>query len=88
MTAAGSLTLNGTTIAATGDGSGGLYVNGTGGVLNASNLTITTHGGVDESTGQSATGAYNGSYDDQYVGGGTMTLTNVAITTSGDTAKG
>ncbi len=88
VTAGGTLTLSGTTITGTGDGSGGIYVNGTGGTLTASNLIITTHGDTDAATGDNAAGAYNGSFGTEYVGGGAMTLNNVSITTSGNYGQG
>ena len=87
VTAGGSLSLNGTTITATGLGSGGLFVNGTGGVLDATNLSVSTRGGIDPSTGDHADGAFNGSYPGD-PGGGTMTLTNLTIQTSGANAPG
>jgi autotransporter family porin len=87
VTAGGSLSLNGTTITATGLGSGGLFVNGTGGVLDATNVSVRTRGGIDPSTGDHADGAFNGSYPGD-PGGGTMTLTNLTIQTSGADAPG
>jgi fibronectin-binding autotransporter adhesin len=85
--AGGALSLAGTTISSTGPGSGGVFINGTGGTLNATGVTITTAGGVDPSTGFSAVGAYNGSYPG-YPQGGTMTFTGSTITTSGFEADG
>ena len=50
----GTLNLTGTSITATGLGSGGLFVNGTGGSLTGNNLTVVTHGNVGSATGFSA----------------------------------
>ncbi|RBP06411.1 hypothetical protein DFR50_13131 [Roseiarcus fermentans] len=83
VAAGGTLDISGTVITTSGNGSGGLFVNGSGGVLDATNVRITTQGGIDSSTGQHAEGAYNGSYA-SYAGGGTMTLTGATIATSGD----
>ena len=83
----GRIDLNGTVISTIADGSGGVFINGAGGVLNATGVTITTHGGVDSSTGDTADGAYNGSYPG-YPQGGAMTLTDTTILTSGSHAFG
>ena len=83
----GRVDLNGTMISATAAGSGGLFINGAGGVINATDVTIATQGGVDSSTGASGGGAYNGSYPG-YPQGGTMVLTNTTIDTVGLSANG
>ena len=85
----GTVDLNGTAISATGVGSGGVFVNGTGGVLNATDVSISTQGGEDTSTGANADGAYNGAYlPGGLTSGGLMSLTNSKITTSGAGAAG
>ena len=85
----GTVNLNGTAISATGLGSGGLFVNGAGGVLNATGVSITTQGGVDPATGDHADGAFNGPYlPGGLTSGGFMSLTNSTITTSGAGANG
>ena len=85
----GTVNLNGTAISATGLGSGGLFVNGTGGVLNATSVSITTQGGVDPATGDHADGAFNGPYlPGGLTSGGFMSLTNSMIATSGVGANG
>ena len=78
----GSLTLTGTTIATTGDGSDGLVVNDAGTMVTATNVTISTQGAIDSSTTSHANGVYNGA-SPTGTSGGTLTLTNVAVTTAG-----
>ena len=82
-----TLNLNGTTVTATGDGSGGLAVNGTGSTITATELTITTHGNYDSANNFGPTGATNQSYG-EISGGGTLTLTNSSIVTTGTQAPG
>jgi Autochaperone Domain Type 1 len=83
----GRIDLNGTVISTTADGSGGIFINGAGGVINATGVTITTQGGVDSTSGTAAEGAYNGS-DTGYPQGGTLVLTSTTITTAGLRAIG
>ena len=78
----GKISLNGVTIGTTGDGSGGLGVNGTGSQIDATNVTIATTGGQDQTSGLHAYGAYNGP-NGAFASGGVMNLTNVAISTKG-----
>ncbi len=78
----GSLTLNGTQITTTGDGSIGLAVNDAGTTVVANNVTIVTKGGYDVSSGLQAYGVFNGAGAGG-VSGGTLTLTNANVTTSG-----
>ena len=84
----GSLTIGvdakgqGTAIATTGDGGGGLFVDGAGSAIDATNVTVSTQGGVDAASGLSAYGAANGPSSGSATGG-TLKLTNVAISTAG-----
>jgi hypothetical protein len=50
--------------------------------VTASNLQITTTGGVLSSNGSHANGVYNGPFG-SYVGGGTMSITNSTVVTNG-----
>ena len=85
----GTVNLNGTALSATGLGSGGLFVNGPGGVLNATGVSIMTQGGKDPSTGAFADGAFNGPYlPGGLTSGGIMSLTNSTIATAGANATG
>ena len=84
----GTINLNGTTILTTGDGSAGIIINGAGGVINATGVSITTHGNVDTSLSNYADGAYNGPYGATYPTGGALTITNSTITTTGMYADG
>jgi hypothetical protein len=84
----GTINLTGTTILTTGDGSAGMIINGAGGVINATDVSITTHGNVDTSLSNYADGAYNGPFGDTYPTGGTLTITNSTITTTGAYASG
>ena len=84
----GTINLNGTTILTTGDGAAGIIINGAGGVINATGVSITTHGNVDTSLSNYADGAYNGPYGATYPTGGTLTITNSTITTTGMYADG
>ena len=59
-----------------------------GGVINATGVSITTHGDPDTSLGNNAVGAYNGSYGTTFPGGGTLTISNSTITTTGTPADG
>jgi autotransporter family porin len=70
----GTINLTGTTILTTGDGSAGMIINGAGGVINATDVSITTHGNVDTSLSNYADGAYNGPFGDTYPTGGTLTI--------------
>jgi hypothetical protein len=79
---AGSMTLSGATLTSTGDGSASLVMHGTGGTITASNLTIVASGGVNASDGARDVGVYNGPFG-SVQGGGTMTITDSTVTTSG-----
>ena len=61
----GTLDLTETTITGTVNGAGGLFINGAGGVVNATNVTVTTSGNFDPVSGNYADGAYNGPYPRQ-----------------------
>ena len=56
----GLTTLVGAIISTTGNGSGGLAVNGAGSEIDATNVSITTTGAYNSSSGQHSYGAYNG----------------------------
>jgi hypothetical protein len=86
-TGVATLNLSGTTITATGAGSGGLAVNGTGATITGTGLTITTHGNYDSVNNFSGAGATNQSYSGS-PGGGVLTLTNSSILTTGTIAQG
>ncbi len=85
----GSIALsNGTTVLTTGGGSFGLFVNGAGSSLTATDVSVTTDGGIGPSFGDAAIGAYNGFASPGDPTGGTMTLTDTTITTTGMAAVG
>ena len=86
-TGVATLNLSGTTITATGDGSGGLFANGTGSTVTAIGLTITTHGNYDTVNNFGPAGLANQSYPGS-PGGGVVTLTNSSILTTGTSATG
>jgi hypothetical protein len=86
--AGSSVTVNGlTTVLTLGNGSGGLAVYGAGASLTANGISVATQGGVDSSDGFVAYGAYNG-FGPGFSTGGSMSLTNTSITTSGVGASG
>ena len=60
---------------------------GAGASLTATGISITTHGNIDTSDGFAAFGAYNG-IGGAAPAGGTMSLTNVTIVTTGQSAGG
>jgi hypothetical protein len=78
----GSISLSGTTISTTGNGSGGLGINGSGSEIDASGVTITTTGAMDPVTGQHSYGVYNGPFGD-FTSGGVAKLTDTSILTQG-----
>src|SRR5208282_1456045 len=78
----GLTTLVGAIISTTGNGSGGLAVNGAGSEIDATNVSITTTGAYDSSSGQHSYGAYNGPYG-SYTTGGVLKLTDTSISTQG-----
>ena len=78
----GSLTLNGTKITTSGDGSIGLAVNDAGTTVVANNVTIVTKGGYDVNSGYHAYGVFNGAGTGG-ASGGTLTLNNANVSTSG-----
>ena len=83
-----SVNVSGATIAATGLGSPGASLVGAGSSMSLTNVHITTSGDPFAS-GRDAVGAFNGtSASGDFVGGGTLTITNSTIATSGDQAKG
>jgi hypothetical protein len=87
----GAVSLSGTTITTMGDAAKGFLVQGTGSVLSASNLSVTTYGTIDPATGYHAFAVYNGSGSGSgagFVGGGTITLTNVTARTNGADSAG
>jgi hypothetical protein len=85
----GSVTLsNGATILTTGDGSFGLFVNGAGASLTATEVSVTTRGAATAAFNVSAFGAYNGSASPGDPIGGTMKLTDTTILTTGTDADG
>jgi hypothetical protein len=78
----GFATLTGATISATGNGSGGLAINGAGSEIDADHVTITTTGGSDSGTGTHAYGVYNGP-PGSGGSGGVAKLTDTSISTQG-----
>ena len=85
----GTITLNnGTTVLTTGDGSAGLFVNGAGASLTATDVSVTTHGAIGTAYDFPAVGAYNGSASPGVAAGGTMMLTDTTILTTGSDAYG
>ena len=83
----GALTISGAALTTTGEGASGLIINGTGGVVTASNLTINTSGGVWSVNGSHADGVYNGAFGG-ISGGGVMQIADSSVTTSGAQAYG
>ncbi len=88
--AGGVITLSGeTTVLTTGAGSFGLFVNGAEASLTATGISVTTEGAP--ATGAfpvPAFGAYNGNASPGSPAGGTMTLTDTIIVTTGSSADG
>jgi Autochaperone Domain Type 1 len=85
----GSVALSdGATVLTTGGGSFGLFVNGAGSSLTATDVSVTTNGGLGPSFGDAAIGAYNGFASPGDPTGGAMTLTDTAIATTGMAAIG
>ena len=80
-----TLTLNGTQIATSGNGAAGLVVNDAATNVTATNVTITTKGGMDASTGFYAHGVFNG--PGSGTSGGTLTLNNANVSASGADAS-
>jgi hypothetical protein len=78
----GLVSLNGTTIGTTGNGSGGLGINGAGSEIDATGVTITTTGAEDPISGEHSYGVYNGPYG-AFPAGGVAKLTDVSISTQG-----
>ena len=79
----GAIVLNGATIATTGDGSVGLAVYDAGSSASATNVSISTKGGLDTATGLQAYGVYNGP-GSSGTSGSFLTLADVIVTTQGD----
>jgi hypothetical protein len=80
--------MDGTTVLTTGGGSFGLFVNGAGSSLTATDVSVTTSGGIGPAFGAPAIGAYNGSASPGDATGGLMTLTDTTVTTTGVGAIG
>ena len=59
-----------------------------GGSLTATGVSVTTHGNPDPSDGFLAFGAYNGNFGPSAPAGGTISLTNTTIVTTGASAIG
>ena len=78
----GLVSLNGTTIGTTGNGSGGLGINGAGSEIDATGVTITTTGAEDPISGEHSYGVYNGPYG-TFAAGGIAKLTNLTVSTQG-----
>ena len=87
-----SITLNGgASVLTTGDGSAALNAIGTGSSLTANGITVTTHGNFEPNLGFEGIGAYNGSEctcNGSVTGGGTLSLINTTIITTGTDAEG
>ena len=67
------MSLTGATITTTQNGSGGIGVNGTGSEVDATNVTISTAGALDQASGFHAYGVYNGP-NSNYAAGGVAKL--------------
>jgi hypothetical protein len=80
-----SLTMTGGAIATLGDGAAGLAVQDGETTVALANTTITTKGGYDSATGETAYGVYNGAGSNGS-SGGSLTLDNVRVATTGDQA--
>ena len=83
----GSISLSGTMISTTGNGSGGLGINGSGSEIDASGVAIATTGAMDPLTGQHSYGLYNGPFGD-FASGGVAKLANSTISTQGASMYG
>lgn len=79
----GVVSLTGATLGSTGNGSGGLAVNGVGSEIDAANVTLFTSGGFDPASGLHAYGAANSPFG-TFTTGGTLTLTGTQISTFGE----
>jgi hypothetical protein len=82
-----NIRLTGTTITTTSDGSGGIFVNGTGSTVTGTGLTIKVLGNYDTVNNYGPTGFTNESYPG-FFGGGISSLTNSSILTTGTNAPG
>jgi hypothetical protein len=82
-----SAKLLGTTITAGGAGAGGVDVNGATAVFTGSGLTINANGGYDAESGVRPIGIDNQGFGEN-AGGGTVNLTDSAITVVGDSGAG
>ena len=71
------------TVLTTGAGSFGLFVNGAGSSLTATDVSVTTSGGIEPTFNAPAIGAYNGSASPGDPTGGVMTLIDTTIATTG-----
>jgi fibronectin-binding autotransporter adhesin len=78
----GIVSLTGATLGATGNGSGGLAVNGAGSEIDATNVRLTTSGGFDPASGLHAYGAANTPFG-TFTTGGTLKLAGTQVSTSG-----
>lgn len=89
---AGATTLSGVTVTTTNNGAKGISLHGTGSTLTGTNLTISTAGTIDTASGFNSEGVYNGSgpspNNSGNTGGGTVTLTDTSVATSGVNAHG
>jgi hypothetical protein len=85
----GLVQLTGTSISTLGNGSGGLAINGAGSEIDATNVTISTLGGSDSSTGplQHSYGVYNGPFG-SFPAGGVARLTDTSVSTQSDQMHG
>ena len=83
----GLVSLTGATLGSTGDGSGGLGVNGAGSQIDARNVILATGGGFDPVSGLHAYGAANAPFG-TFTTGGTLKLTGSQITTLGEDMHG
>ena len=81
-TGTGFVSLNGAILVSTGDGSGGLAVNGSGAELDIVNSTVSTSGGLDTASGLHAYGAANTAFE-TFTTGGSLKLNSTQISTSG-----
>ena len=84
-----SASLTGTTVSTSGNASTGVELNGTGSSLVLSGVKVTTTGTQDPTTGFNSIGVFNGTNGTRSViGGGTATISDSTIVTSGRLAEG
>jgi hypothetical protein len=86
-TGGGQVTISGTTINSNANGSQGLFVTGSGSSLSGSTLNITASGNMDPVTGFYSGAASNNAFG-EFAAGGTLSLSNSILTTTGTQSFG